>query len=169
MCISILVHVSICSGRTCSMKLLFWKPLFWCVVSPDLCVSILVCGQPWPVHICFGVWSALTCVYLFWCMVSHVPCVSVLVSVHICRLRHWKFVCIYFGVCLCLQGEAMTMCVSILVRVHMCIVRSWVTLQALVYDILPPITAISDYAKDLWKPSAKGQLFFVGTQLAQSF
>ena len=148
---------------------LIYMYLFWCVVSTDLCVFILVCDQPWPVCICFGVWSALTCVYLYWCVVSHDLCVSVLVSVHICRLKTWKFVCIYFGVCLCLQGEAMTMCVSIFVCVHMCIVRGWVTLQALVYDRLPPVTAICDYTIDLWKPCAKGQAFLVGIQLAESF
>ena len=32
-------------------------------------------------------------------------------------------------------------------------------LQALVYDILPPTTAIIDYAIGLEKPSANGQLF----------
>ena len=36
-------------------------------------------------------------------------------------------------------------------------------LQALVYDILPPTTAITDYAIGLEKMSANGQ-FFVGAQ-----
>ena len=39
--------------------------------------------------------------------------------------------------------------------------------QALVYDIRPPTTAITDYAIGLEKLSANGQ-FFVGTQIAVS-
>ena len=39
------------------------------------------------------------------------------------------------------------------------------TLQALVYDILPPTTAISDSAAGLEKLSTNGQ-FFVGAQMA---
>ena len=122
--------------------------LFWCVVSPDLCVSVLVCGQHWPVCIYNGVWSAMTYVYLFWWAFTYAG---------------WgpENLCASFLVCLCLQGEAMTMCVSIFVCVHMCISRGWVTLQALVYDSLPPITAICDYAIHLWKPSAKVQLFLL--------
>ena len=40
-------------------------------------------------------------------------------------------------------------------------------LQALVYDIFPPTTAVIDYAIGLEKLSANGQ-FFVGAQVAVS-
>ena len=40
-------------------------------------------------------------------------------------------------------------------------------LQALVYDILPPTTPITDYAIGLKKPSANGQIF-LGAQMAVS-
>ena len=40
-------------------------------------------------------------------------------------------------------------------------------LQALVYDILPPTSAVTDYAIGLEKLSANGQ-FFVGAQMAAS-
>ena len=42
-----------------------------------------------------------------------------------------------------------------------------VKLQALVYDVLPPTSAIIDYAVGLEKLSANGQ-FFVGIQMAVS-
>ena len=42
---------------------------------------------------------------------------------------------------------------------------NWYRLQALVYDILPPTTAITDYAIGLRKLSANEQ-FFVAAQMA---
>ena len=46
-------------------------------------------------------------------------------------------------------------------------ILSGYTLQALVYDILPPTTATIDYAIGLEKMSANGQ-FFIGVQIAVS-
>ena len=75
--------------------------------SPYLYVSILVCGQHWPVCIYFGVWLALTCVYLFWCVVSTDLCVSILV----CG-QPWPM-CICFGECSHMQAEDLKICVHL--------------------------------------------------------
>ena len=52
--------------------------------------------------------------------------------------------------------------------IHVCIVTGGAKLQALLYNILPPTTAIIDYAIGLEKNSQLADSFFVGAQMEVS-
>ena len=68
---------------------------------------------------------------------------------------------------MCVCSVCVCVCVRACVRVRACACVSPPQHQTLVYDILPPTTAITDYTIGLGKLSANGK-FFVGAQKAVS-